>query len=644
MPTTYCGQKYSKLKKKAQKTKILFVDNVFAAIEKSLSLTAGKYGKIEWKRPKDICSPPKFHEVKTTVDDLSQGQHGNHAFISACSCLTTYKAFWQKVVPNTKEQEWEPKNEKKYAGIFHFSIWHNGDWLDIVVDDQLPTINGKLVFAHSPRTKVFWSSLLEKAYAKLLGSYDHLGEADMVEILENFTGGLGKVSDVSPDDDSQERLFRTLKEEVDNKSLIPAIVTAPIFSKVGTAESGGLLMGHGYGVTAVKRVTFTGTPLLKIMQQEKMSLIRLRDPWSGNGWTGNFGRGSVEWQACTPVLQKKLGLALECENEFWMIFSDFCHNFTHIVTCHQMKQMSCAVIHSEWAGPNKDGGSIDNKDSFLSNPQIVFTVYAHTDDVTMSLMQNLGGVSKEEPAKDVGKAHAKNTEWTIQTQRNCLMTGFTILKVEENRTYRLHRILDVVKTSEFKTTRSVVLTHRFARGRYILVATTLKPHQHGSFLLRIYTSSGSKAMELQEDKPMEAMCSKACSCIKCCRYPSMLTQVVVLSASGLETGKTEPNLYCIISCEGEKVVTPVCKDTSTPAWNTGAIFYRRYPTSIPVKIQLWNRHMVKDSFLGEIILEARVPAEQEELDWPMYDRRDVTQRKPGHIRIRLTVVANLQGL
>ena len=54
--------------------------------------------------------------------------------------------------------------------------------------------------------------------------------------------------------------------------------------------------------------------------------------------------------------------------------------------------------------------------------------------------------------------------------------------------------------------------------------------------------------------------------------------------------------------------------------------------------------MVKDSFMGEIILEARVPAEQEELDWPMYDRRDVTQRKPGHIRIRLTVVANLQGL
>ena len=79
------------------------------------------------------------------------------------------------------------------------------------------------------------------------------------------------------------------KAAVNSVEMIP--LQAPIFSKVGTAESGGLLMGHGYGVTAVKRVTFTGTPLLKIMQQEKMSLIRLRDPWSGNGWTGNLGRG-----------------------------------------------------------------------------------------------------------------------------------------------------------------------------------------------------------------------------------------------------------------------------------------------------------------------------------------------------------------
>ena len=66
-----------------------------------------------------------------------------------------------------------------------------------------------------------------------------------------------------------------------------------MFSNVGEPNNGGLLMGHGYGVTAVKRVTFAGTPLVKLVQEDKLNLIRLRDPWSTNGWTGKFGRGYV---------------------------------------------------------------------------------------------------------------------------------------------------------------------------------------------------------------------------------------------------------------------------------------------------------------------------------------------------------------
>ena len=58
--------------------------------------------------------------------------------------------------------------------ILNFSIWQYGEWIDVVVDDYLPTVNGELIYICSKDKNEFWTALLEKAYAKIHGRWDQL--------------------------------------------------------------------------------------------------------------------------------------------------------------------------------------------------------------------------------------------------------------------------------------------------------------------------------------------------------------------------------------------------------------------------------------------------------------------------------------
>ena len=117
-------------------------------------------------RASELVEDPQFIVNNGSKFDARQGKLGNGWFIAPVSILPRNADLFEQVVPANQTFEGDD-----YTGVFHFKFWKYGEWVDIVVDDYLPTVDGELIFADSVTSNEFWPCLLEKAYAKLHGGY-----------------------------------------------------------------------------------------------------------------------------------------------------------------------------------------------------------------------------------------------------------------------------------------------------------------------------------------------------------------------------------------------------------------------------------------------------------------------------------------
>jgi calpain-15 len=60
-------------------------------------------------------------------------------------------------------------------------------WADVVVDDFFPSYNGKPAFSRANGFEL-WVLILEKAYAKVFGSYERIEGGFAEESLRDLTG------------------------------------------------------------------------------------------------------------------------------------------------------------------------------------------------------------------------------------------------------------------------------------------------------------------------------------------------------------------------------------------------------------------------------------------------------------------------
>ncbi|XP_020928778.1 calpain-9 isoform X2 [Sus scrofa] len=434
------GQSFEELRRACLQKGVLFEDTDFPADSSSLFYSERPQIPFVWKRPGEIVKNPEFILGGATRTDICQGELGDCWLLAAIASLTLNEKALARVVPHN--QSFGPG----YAGIFHFQFWQHSEWLDVVIDDRLPTFRDRLVFLHSADHNEFWSALLEKAYAKLNGSYEALKGGSAIEAMEDFTGGVAETF--------------TTKEAPGN-----------FYEILEKALTRGSLVGCSIDVN---------------IRGQKVELIRVRNPWGQVEWTGSWSDSSSEWRSVGPAEQKRLCHTALDDGEFWMAFRDFRAHFDKVEVCNltpdaleedAVHKWEVTVHQGSWVRGSTAGGCRNFLDTFWTNPQI-----------KLSLTEKDEG---QEECTFLVALMQKDRRKLKRFGANVLTIGYAIYQCpgQEGHLnkdfFRYHA--SQARSKTFINLREVSDRFRLPPGDYILIPSTFEPHQEADFCLRIFS-------------------------------------------------------------------------------------------------------------------------------------------------------------
>ncbi|KAM6932757.1 calpain-12 [Lycodopsis pacificus] len=517
-PIKFMDQDFKTLLEECLKSGKLFADPTFLPEQKSIGMPEDPDPKkaTKWQRPKDISENAVFVEGTIGTTDICQGQLGNCWLLAALSSLTVHPKLFVKVVPPNQSLS------KPYAGIFHFRFWQYGEWVEVVVDDWLPVREGRLLFSYSHTRHEYWSALVEKAYAKLIGCYGSLKGGNISEGMEDFTGGIAYSLQVSSR--TPRVLWRSLTAALSKGSLLSCFIQATSNHDIGKVTGDGLIKGHAYAITDTDKVTKASDEIL---------LLRLRNPWGFVEYRGPWSDKSKEWDDVVKAEKERIELKKKEDGEFWISAEDFSSLFDIVELCSvnpdtlveektpsspsspsSPSNWNISAHEGFWVSGSSAGGSRRYNRSFWKNPQ--FQLVLTEQDLAEEDDEDDEGDEDDEDDEEMNLEEKKRTEKQKEKAKRCTVLVELLQKNRRKKTkvhflYIAFHIYKVTSTlfdaclsrNFFMTNRPVGRSGKYRAqrgawrklhldpGNYIIVASTYRPNQPGEFFVRIFSKTGN---------------------------------------------------------------------------------------------------------------------------------------------------------
>uniref|UniRef100_A0A8C8ZMP1 Calpain 12 n=1 Tax=Prolemur simus TaxID=1328070 RepID=A0A8C8ZMP1_PROSS len=366
------------------------------------------------------------------------------------------------------------------------------------------------MFVRSEQRNEFWAPLLEKAYAKLHGSYEVMRGGHMNEAFVDFTGGVGEVLYLRQNTSG---LFSAVRRALAKESLVGATA----LSDQGEYRTeDGLVKGHAYSVTGTHKVSLGFT---------KVRLLRLRNPWGRVEWTGAWSDSCRRWDALPDEWRDALLVKKE-DGEFWMELQDFLHHFDTVQICSLSPEVlgpspagggwHIHTFQGRWVRGFNAGGSQPTAETFWTNPQFRLTLLEpdEEDEDEEGPWGGWGAAGVRGPAP--GGHTPKCTVLLSLIQRNrrhlrakgltYLTVGFHVFRVrppllglwDSPRSRALLPRLLRADRSPFCARRDVSRRCRLRPGHYLVVPSAARAGDEADFTLRVFSERHHTAVEIDD--------------------------------------------------------------------------------------------------------------------------------------------------
>ncbi|XP_064486076.1 calpain-A-like [Ornithodoros turicata] len=482
-------QYYENIIEQCFKENRFFEDPEFPCEDSSIGIKEYA-GRIIWKRPYNMVEKPQFFVDGVSRHDIFQMTVADCWFVAALASLTEHKELFDRVVPQGQSFK-----RGSYAGVFHFVFWRNNRWVDVVIDDRLPMFEkeGSYMGVMSSVRNEFWGSLVEKAYAKLHGSYGSLQRGNGREALTDLTGGIPELIAGIP---LPEDTWNTMKRAFERKSIMTAYFQQQRRRGEGDGGPGeieqddGLMANHVYSVTGLTQFNLEGT-------EQLVRLLRLRNPYGHKEYTGPWSDVSEQWKKVSRAKLEELGVTVRDDGEFWIEADYFLKRFMFVEMCHlnpaslekdpDAKCWETATFEGSWVTGVSAGGSSPSNDKYSTNPQYFVTLRgpdSEDQDGKCSMLVSL----------------RQKTERVANEGGNWLYIGVAIFEVKDpekcEKPLPLDYLIDhTINLGQYWNSRDVTNRQRLLPGTYCVVPYTKEPDTDCDFLLRIFTEQKSECRE-----------------------------------------------------------------------------------------------------------------------------------------------------